>query len=78
LFPVYVNINVVYFHVSTLAPWFMNFSGDGKEWKLLGQEQDGSLLVSWLIESFDEDGVLKLQSFIGLFHKKDDVLKVCK
>lgn len=57
-------------------PGLWTFSGDGKEWKLLGQEQDGSLLVSWLIESFDEDGVLKLQSYIGLFHQKDDVLKV--
>jgi hypothetical protein len=60
---------MVYFHVST-------FSGDEKEWKLLGQEQDGSLLVSWLIESIDEDGVSKLQSCIGLFHQKDNILKV--
>jgi hypothetical protein len=30
------------------------------------------------MESVDEDGVPKLQTSIGLFHHKDDILKVLK
>lgn len=43
---------------------------------MLGQEQDGSILVSWLIESVEEDGVSKLQSYIGLYHQQNNILEV--
>ncbi|XP_069681884.1 protein pigeon isoform X1 [Periplaneta americana] len=50
--------------------------GEAKEWKLLGQEQDGSLLVNWLMESVDENERPEVQSFIGLYHQKKSSLKV--
>jgi hypothetical protein len=72
-------MDVVYYHLNTeSSTGLWRFSGEGKEWKLLGQEQDGSLLVSWLTESVVEDGVSKLQSSIGLYHQKNNVLKVFK
>ncbi|XP_015591010.1 protein pigeon [Cephus cinctus] len=48
-----------------------------EQWKLLGQEKDGSLLVGWIEEMTSDDGkLLPLYSVIGHYDRNRDSLQV--
>ncbi|XP_067002929.2 protein pigeon [Anabrus simplex] len=45
---------------------------EAREWKVLGQEQDGIILVGWVIESLRSEP----HTCIGLYHHENSILKV--
>ncbi|XP_046630464.1 protein pigeon isoform X1 [Neodiprion virginianus] len=47
-----------------------------EQWKLLGQEKDGSLLVGWIEENCAEDEPMRSHSVIGHYDRAKDNLQV--
>lgn len=47
-----------------------------EQWKLLGQERDGSLLVGWIEESYAGDEPMRSYSVIGHYDRILDSLQV--
>lgn len=47
-----------------------------EQWKLLGQEKDGSLLICWLEEKLSEDGTVLQYTVIGHYDRIRNKLEV--
>lgn len=49
---------------------------EGKEWKILGQEQDGSLLLGWVVETSNTDNETTEKYYIGRYRYGENNLQV--